>query len=104
MRDAVIESAPLPCNYVIPPPPEGEVHDFTKVNMKYTPEGVDPTTVQPYPRVNDASGCGDNAAWYYDNNDAPTEIILCPAACEQVGSGQGGSVVVLFDCAPIILV
>ncbi|MBN1652570.1 MAG: VWA domain-containing protein [Deltaproteobacteria bacterium] len=104
LRDAVIESAPLPCDYAIPPPPEGEVHDFSKVNMKYTPHGVDPATVQPYPRVNDAGRCGNNAAWYYDNNDAPTKIILCPAACERVGSGDGGSVTVLFDCAPVILV
>ena len=103
LRDAVIESAPLPCNYAIPPPPAGMSFQRGLVNVKYTPAGADPMTVTPYPGVANAMACGDKLAWHYDNPDAPTEVLLCPRACETVGAATGGSVDVLFGCATILV-
>jgi hypothetical protein len=103
LSDAVIESAPLPCNYAIPAPPPGMTFQRELVNVKYTPPGGDKTKVTPYPNVRDAAACGDNLAWYYDNPETPKEVLLCPAACMTVGSGQGGAVDVLFGCMTIPL-
>jgi len=103
LSDAVIESAPLPCNYAIPPPPQGMSFDVGKVNVKYTPPGADPNSVQPYGHVADADACGDREAWYFDDPTVPSEVLLCPSVCEQVGSGQGGTVDVLFGCATIMV-
>jgi hypothetical protein len=103
LSDAVIESAPLPCNYAIPPPPSGMSFDRGKVNVKYTPEGADPASVQPYGKVSDAAACSDRLGWYFDSDAAPSEVLLCPSACEAVGGGQGGMVDVLFGCATIVV-
>ncbi len=56
--------------------------------MVFTNSGGGATT---YPRAIDPSRCTDAGgapvgAWYYDDNDAPSQIILCPAACMQVES------------------
>lgn len=103
LSDAVIESAPLPCNYEIPAPPPGMTFQRELVNVKYTPPGGDPMAVTPYPNVASAAACGDNLAWYYDDPNMPKEVLLCPAACMTVGSGQGGTVDVLFGCKTIPL-
>jgi hypothetical protein len=103
LSDAVIESAPLPCNYAIPPPPAGMSFDRSKVNVKYTPQGADSSSVQPYSKVSDSAACGDRTGWYFDNDAMPSEVLLCPAACEAVGGGQGGKVDVLFGCATIVV-
>ncbi|MEY4576382.1 MAG: hypothetical protein RL701_1085, partial [Pseudomonadota bacterium] len=40
LSEAVIKSAPLPCNFAIPPPPAGENLDPSKVNVGYTAPGA----------------------------------------------------------------
>ena len=103
LKDAVVESAPLPCNYEIPDAPTGMVFDRSKVNVKFTPTGTDPSTVAPFANVAAADDCGDSTAWYYDNPEAPAEVLLCPETCDLVGSGEGGAVEVLFGCATVVL-
>jgi len=103
LKDTVVASAPLPCNYEIPPAPDGMVFDRTLVNVKYTPPETDPDSVAALGNVEDASQCGDSEAWHYDDGDNPSEVLLCPAICDRVGSGAGGSVEVLFGCATIPL-
>jgi hypothetical protein len=95
---AVIESAPLPCNYKIPPPPAGELLDPTKVNVGYTAPGK-PEEV--FPRTTDNAACADKSGWYYDNVGAPTEVLLCPSTCQQVSAG--GSVNLTFGCETILV-
>jgi hypothetical protein len=77
--------------------------DRNKVNVKYTPQGADPASVQPYGKVAGVDACGDLAAWYFDNEMAPTQVMLCPGACNAVGAGTGGSVDVLFGCATVVV-
>ena len=33
----------------------------------------------------------DQAAWYYDNPSAPTQILLCPSACALVSDLENGA-------------
>jgi hypothetical protein len=103
LSDAVIASAPLPCDYAIPPPPTGMSFDRTKVNVKYTPQGADPASVQPYGKVKDADACGDEDGWYFDDDTNPTKVMLCPTTCAAVGGGEGGAVDVLFGCATVVV-
>jgi hypothetical protein len=100
---SVVTSAAVPCRFSIPPPPEGMSFDAAAVTVTYTSSSGAETS---YPRALDAARCTDGAgdsvrAWYYDDNDAPTQILLCPAACMEVESDTGGARVdVAFVCEP----
>jgi hypothetical protein len=86
----------LACEYQLPADPNANLpsdvkFDKDKVNVSFTSNmGV---KEQVY-RVDSLDKCGStNAkAWYYDNNDMPTKLLMCPSACAtiQVPSGDGG--------------
>jgi len=98
LKAAVIDSVPLPCSYVIPPPPGSEVLDTDLVNVKYKPPVGEE---QVFPRADSLAGCGENRAWYYDDPNAPTEILLCEKACNAVAAG--GTIDIAFGCAVVVL-
>lgn len=95
MATGIVQSAQLSCEYDIPPPPEGEMLDPTKVNVNYTPSGMMPGPIYAVMAPGD---CGTNGGWYYDNPAAPTKIIMCPKTCDVLKADTGGKVDVLFGC------
>ncbi|MDD9934041.1 MAG: VWA domain-containing protein [Myxococcales bacterium] len=103
LSDAVIESVPLPCAYPIPEPPPGMFFEREKVNVRFTPTGMDPDETAPLPAVQSAADCGDDSAWHYDSPDAPTEVLLCPASCDAVSSNRGGEMQIVFGCDTVVL-
>lgn len=98
LQSAVIESAPLPCDFEIPPPPDGEVLDPNAVQVVFTPAGG---SESEFPRASAADKCGSNTGWYYDDESAPARIEFCPEACAQVK--KGGAVGIAFGCAPSVI-
>lgn len=97
-QENIIESAPLPCDYTIPPPPSGESLDANKVNVSFTAAAGGEET---FPRVDSPAACGANAAWYYDNPASPSKVIMCPSACTKIATG--GSMDIAFGCATVVL-
>ena len=95
LQQAVIESAPLPCDYPIPPPPAGQTLDPDLVNLEYAPQGGG--AAELFKRAATEGECATNLAWFYDVPIAPTALRLCPAACERVRSG-GGTIDIAFGC------
>ncbi len=98
LTTAVIESAPLPCNYKIPAAPVGQTLEAGKVNVRWTSPA---RTDEIFGRATDQSACADKAGWYYDDPSKPTEVLLCPTACERVAAG--GTVNIAFGCESILL-
>jgi hypothetical protein len=96
-QENIIKSAPLPCDYSIPPPPKGDTLNPDKVNVGYTAAGG--SNEEVFPRVGEANGCGTNPGWYYD--PGKTKVLLCPAACSKAGAG--GSMNIAFGCNTIVL-
>ena len=90
-----IRGAALACEYLIPTP-EGGVVDHQKVNVTFTPLGGQPETWPKY--ANQAACPAAGNGWYYDNDAAPTKILLCPSTCSMVKNTKG-QVDVLFGCA-----
>jgi hypothetical protein len=90
----------LPCDVLIPPPPQGEQLDPTKVNVVYTPGGA--TTGQNIPHVMSASDCGGDPGWYYDDVNAPTKVLFCPTTCTTVKGDAAATVDVAFGCQTIL--
>lgn len=96
---AVIASAPLPCNYQIPPPPAGETLDPTKVNVGWkAPSASDE---QLFRKANDQAACADQLGWHYDDDKQPKQVMLCPASCKQVAGG--GTLSIAFGCETIVV-
>jgi hypothetical protein len=97
------QAAPLPCEVDISglTPPPGEVLDYDKINVTLTENGTT-TTIG---RVNDMASCPANQpAWYYDNPNAPSRIILCPGACDAVSAaGSGAQLNVVAGCTGSVL-
>jgi len=95
-----IRGAALGCQYTIPLPTNGGTPDFTKVNVQYTPGSGG--AAQEFPKVSGASACpASGSAWYYDNDSAPTQIILCPSTCNTVSADSTGEVDILTGCTTV---
>jgi hypothetical protein len=91
-------SAALGCEYGIPNPPSGQP-DFGKVNVQFTPPNGSPTLLK---KVLDAPSCTSaSGGWHYDNEAAPTKIILCDSSCTAIQSFAGAQVQVQLGCATI---
>lgn len=87
-----VRTKALACEYAIPPAPSGARLDPNRVNILHEPEGGGaPTTIL---RNQTCAGRG----WRYDNEAAPTRVILCPESCGEL-EARSGSVDVLFGCA-----
>lgn len=91
-----IRSTALGCDFEIPPPPSGEELDPNEVNFTYTPQGMG--TPKILLRADDLVDCAGQPGWYYDSNDAPTKIVLCPASCATVQADANAEVTALFGC------
>jgi hypothetical protein len=91
----VIETNALSCQWVIPPPPDGEHLDPHQVNVFFD-DGSGPVAVG---RVDAADECAAVAdGWYYDDPVAPAEILACPQTCERIQGVTDGTIEIQFGC------
>jgi len=65
-----------------------------QVNITYASPTCEPTYFG-YTETIDL--CGDEGGWYYDDNDPPQAIQLCPTSCDKV-SVPGGKLVFTVGC------
>jgi hypothetical protein len=95
-----IRGMELSCDFPMPEATdEGEEIDPELVNVTFTPGAGEPVT---FTKVADEAGCDTALSWYSDDENDPTQIHLCPAACEAVTNQQMASVQVLVGCKPMI--
>jgi hypothetical protein len=99
LQKAVIESAPLPCDYAIPAPPPGESLDPNRVNLDFSAPSAPKKT---FPRAPAQSACADQVAWFYDDPAAPTQIRMCPAGCQAISGG--GTIEIKLGCETVPLI
>ncbi len=95
---AVVDSAPLPCSYIVPEPPRGETLDLDRVNLQWTPTSGAPVII---PRAPSDASCGADAAWFLDAGQ--TTVELCPLTCNQLRA-DGGRVDLAFGCEAVLLI
>jgi hypothetical protein len=94
-----IRGAVLSCSYIIPTPTMG-TPNFNSVNVQYSPGGGGAPMVLP--KVKDKASCpGAGNAWFYDDNAAPKQILLCDATCTTVSADTKGQIDILLGCATI---
>lgn len=95
LQTAVIATSALPCELALPMAPDGKILDPNLVRVDFVPTGE---SSRQFPRAKDASACGTNQAWHYDDANDPSQIVLCPAACDAVA--VGGSLELILACTP----
>lgn len=82
-----IRSGTISCNLPIPEPPNGASLEPDELNVRFNGEllGYDPE-------------CADPRGWRYDDPSMPTQIEICPAACEEAKEDPDRELVVEFGC------
>lgn len=94
---SVIASAALSCEWVIPPPPNGETLNPNLVNVSFIDGAGDPLLIG---RVDTVAGCaGVENGWYYDNPSQPTKVLVCPQTCAWIQGKPGAKMDIQFGCA-----
>jgi hypothetical protein len=93
-----IRGASLTCSYLIPKPSMGMLN-YGDVNVEYKPGMGMPQII---PKVKGKAACpASGLGWYYDNDSAPTQIILCDATCAMITADAKAEVDVVLGCATI---
>ncbi len=95
----VIVKAEIACDFPIPPPPEGEELDLTRVAV--SKKLLDGSALPPYGQAATAAECQADA-FYIDQ--AQNRIFLCPETCAALEADPAGGVDVLFTCESTIIV
>lgn len=95
LTTAVAIVRPIPCVFVIPPPPDGTTFDRARVNVRHSPPAGAPTVV---PR---SDTCAADVGWHYDDAADPTEVRLCPATCDEITRSLG-RIDVEFGCETLL--
>lgn len=97
---AVIDGSQVSCELEVPDPPDGETLDPSRVNVRYLEGGIGPGAT--IPRVDSSADCAAAGGWHYDDNAAPSLIVLCPATCSDVQNDPEASVQVELGCQVIV--
>lgn len=76
--------------------PTAESADPTRLVVQFTEPSKAPRALT---QVTDAAKCaGVEDGWYYDDNAAPTKIILCPGMCTTANDATGSKIEALVGC------
>ena len=100
-REAVekAKGTALGCEYEMPQAEHGEVIEPNLVRVVHTNGSG---TVYVIPRMMNQGECAGETGWYYDDNDLPTKLIMCPSTCTQMLLDNNGEVVLSYGCLNII--
>jgi hypothetical protein len=88
-----IREKSLGCEYQMPTTDAGVI-DPAKVQMTFTPGGGSPRDI---PRVDNAGQCA-GEGWYYDDNNNPSRLMLCPDLCTTVQGDANGKIEISLGC------
>jgi hypothetical protein len=85
----------LDCDFAMPKPQPGVDVNINAINVNYTNGSG---TLSTLAQVGGADACATTAGWYYDDPAVPTQIILCPAACDTVTADAAAKLDILLGC------
>lgn len=99
VASAVERSSRIDCQIPIPEPPMGMFFERDRINV-FLDDGSGSARLGKVPGVAD---CDARGGWYYDDEAAPSAVILCPDSCASVqpSAGTTTSVDVQFGCQTV---
>jgi hypothetical protein len=90
------KSAPVPCEWSIPPAPNGLLFDKTKVNVEFSSSTV---SGQQIGAVSTEADCANvQNGWHYDDPNNPTKVLVCSQTCTMIQAADQASIDVVFGC------
>jgi hypothetical protein len=93
------QTTPVPCEWLIPAPPEGETFDKKKVNVDFSAGGG---SAQQIGYVDAEGDCANVASgWHYDDKDNPTKVQVCSQTCDTIQGVSDAVVNVSFGCETV---
>jgi hypothetical protein len=97
---AKVRGQALPCDFALP---QGDGIDPLHVNVQRSAKGKDGLMLV---NVGSAAGCdgADRLAWYYDDPDKPSRIVLCPRTCDDASSDTTTRIEIVVGCATVMLI
>lgn len=87
-----IKGAVVQCRFAVPRSDSGVIDPRNMEVLYRHDSGQEVLTRAGSPEECVAGG------YYFDNNEAPTEVSLCPEACAQLRSAQASEVILSVDC------
>jgi hypothetical protein len=102
LAQTVTSKKELACEWAIPAIPESAGQfDKRKVNVTYSPgDGSPPTQFGKVPSMAECAMAA-MGGWYYDDDNAPTKVLVCPQNCDVMKADFNGRVDVLFGCSTV---
>jgi hypothetical protein len=101
LLETIQQTVIIPCEYVLPVPSGGGTLDANLVQVKYAAPGQ--PAEQIYKVVTAADCDAELGGWFYDDNERPRRILLCPQSCEIVNASTTGGVLSLaYGCVPLV--
>ncbi len=94
----LIRGKSISCDLDIPAPPAGKTLDPDKVDVQFSGEGTEKTSLKY------GTECTGDVAWRYDDPKAPRAIQLCEATCNAVKADAKGKLDVVFGCVDRVVV
>jgi hypothetical protein len=89
-------TAQVPCQFKVPSPPDGQAFRQDYVNIEFKDPNGTPAIVY---KVAGANNCNPaTGGWFYDNEQMPQSIVLCPTTCSTVTARVGYVVNVALGC------
>ncbi len=93
---AVVAGSQVACEIEIPEPTGSEMIDPNRVNVTYQAGGMGAADILT--QVQSAADCA-GGDWYYDDNAAPTKIVLCPTTCSTIQADEMANVKIQLGCS-----
>ena len=98
----VVRATRISCDLAIPPPPAGLMFSPARVNVEVRATS---SATALRKTTGGLAGCASLPnGWYFDDDKAPTRVLLCPEACD-LAQGEAGtgdtSVQIQFGCETI---
>lgn len=100
VEETTVESK-IDCTWQIPEPPNGQALDRDRVNVRFSSSDVGDTVFGRVASREDCERAAEGTGWYYDDPDAPKEILVCPRTCEVVKAATDAVLNIEFGCATI---
>jgi hypothetical protein len=91
---ASVRGDALGCEFALPPQEVGSEYSTGQVNVTYEKGPPNAETLEAFK----SEDCTDAMGWRYDDESAPTTILLCPDLCDQVKADGLAEVVIELGC------